>query len=120
MVDTLIGSPRAHYLGSHTLHGPQHFELEVTSGIRRSLLHREISLEQARIHLDELLTAPIEIHDSRGDLAQCLEWANTITIQDALYVALARRLGAPLVTSDGRLARAVRAHQLVEVIDIND
>ena len=38
-----------------------------------------------------------------------------MSVYDGLYVALAERLGAPLVTLDARLARAVRDICTVEV-----
>ncbi|MGH8906669.1 MAG: hypothetical protein ACRD0K_09165 [Egibacteraceae bacterium] len=35
-----------------------------------------------------------------------MDAAHNVTVADALYVVLARRLGAPLVTGDRRLTRA--------------
>ena len=44
-------------------------------------------------------------------------WAlrHNFSAYDAMYVALAEAVGKALVTTDGRLARAVRAHTSVEV-----
>jgi len=39
-------------------------------------------------------------------LAEAWELRHNVTQRDALYVVLARRLGAALWTADGRLARA--------------
>jgi predicted nucleic acid-binding protein len=41
-------------------------------------------------------------------------WRHNITIQDGVYVTLARLLGASLMTTDDRLARA--AKKLVSVL----
>jgi predicted nucleic acid-binding protein len=40
-----------------------------------------------------------------------------VTIQDAAYIALAETLDAPLVTMDGRLARAPGIRAEVEVYE---
>jgi predicted nucleic acid-binding protein len=40
----------------------------------------------------------------------------TLTAYDAVYVALAEVLDAPLVTCDGKIASAPGHHALVEVI----
>ena len=42
---------------------------------------------------------------------------NNVTYYDALYVALAARLGYPLLTADARLARAPGLPCAVELID---
>jgi predicted nucleic acid-binding protein len=46
-------------------------------------------------------------------------WAlrDDLTYYDALYVALAARLGYPLLTADARLARAPGLPSAVELID---
>ncbi|HEX9405892.1 MAG TPA: type II toxin-antitoxin system VapC family toxin [Thermoanaerobaculia bacterium] len=41
---------------------------------------------------------------------------NNFTPYDAVYVALSERLGAPLLTADTRLARAVRLQTSVRVL----
>jgi predicted nucleic acid-binding protein len=45
-----------------------------------------------------------------------LELAENFTAYDAAYVSLAERLRAGFLTTDDRLARAVRAHTSVAVL----
>jgi predicted nucleic acid-binding protein len=48
-------------------------------------------------------------------LARAWNMRRNFTVYDALYVALAEAASAPLLTSDRRLARAVRRHTDVEL-----
>jgi predicted nucleic acid-binding protein len=41
---------------------------------------------------------------------------NKLTVYDAVYVALAEALDAPLLTRDRRLAAAARRHARVELV----
>lgn len=66
--------------------------------------------------LDSYFQLPLERHSHGRLLARVVSlWAN-FAAYDAVYVALAEELGAPLVTLDVRLARAARAHTSLEVI----
>jgi predicted nucleic acid-binding protein len=89
-----------------------------TASALRELQHRgAIHEETAAEGLERLLGAPIERY--AGDelqreataIAKALGWAKTY---DAEYVALARIIGAPLVTIDARLAR--RAGGLARIL----
>lgn len=76
-----------------------------------------ISAELAGLALGRFLDAPVALRRyatlvrDAWEVASELGWAKTY---DAEYVALARKLGCPLVTIDGRLRRA--ASRLAEVL----
>lgn len=48
----------------------------------------------------------------------CAALRDNFSACDAVYVALAEGLAAPLVTADGRLARAVREWAGIEVLEV--
>jgi predicted nucleic acid-binding protein len=54
--------------------------------------------------------------EHRPLVARAWQLRGNLTIYDAMYVALAELLDAPLVTSDGRLAGAPGARCPVEVL----
>jgi len=49
-------------------------------------------------------------------MARIFELRDNFSSYDATYVALAESIGAELLTSDGRLARAVKTHTTVSII----
>ncbi len=58
----------------------------------------------------DALRLPVDIVPVRDDIDGAIELAAklNLTVYDACYAALARRLGARLITADDRLARAAR------------
>ncbi len=52
-----------------------------------------------------------------GPVWSLRDWAR---VADAYYVCLAEALGVPLLTTDLRLARAVRDRDVVEVLDLDE
>lgn len=85
---------------------PSHVDAEVLSALRRLARLEDIDDELVRPALHLLARSPIR----RLPLPPLLEdaWAlrESTALRDALYVTAARRLGATLLTADGRLARA--------------
>lgn len=79
------------------------------------VLHRKRSAaglsdpDFARLWKD-VLRLPVDIVPVRDDIDGALQLASelNLTVYDACYAALARRLGARLITADDRLARAAR------------
>ena len=90
------------------LHAPEHFRIEVISALRRATLRAELSeagAARALLALRHLRTAMCPtglLQDEIWDLRHCL------TAYDAAYLALARRVDAPLVTLDAGLAAVAR------------
>ncbi len=93
-------------LASETLAAPHHMLAEAANILRRALLARDLSNDVASMAHNDLLQLRVELfpYEPLGD--RVWELRGAVTTYDAWYVALAESLDAPLVTLDGRLARA--------------
>jgi predicted nucleic acid-binding protein len=101
------------------LHAPHLIDVEVLSALRRAVVGGAASVERASEAVEDLLDLPIVRypHDALTD--RIWELRANFSAHDAAYVALAEVVvdgGAPLLTADGRLARAVDAHTRVQVL----
>ena len=117
MVDLLAGTPRARVVATRldgtSLHAPAHFDAEVLSALGR--LHRSGALT-ARVvtsRLSRLTSAPIERHALPALVSQAWKLRANLRLVDALYVALADAIDAPLLTTDAALATASSRAELV-------
>jgi predicted nucleic acid-binding protein len=109
-------------LVDHELVAPPNFPSELTSALSAAVFRGEIPESVALVTFDRLEAMEVRVIDGGPahrleafHLARSLGWAKTY---DAEYVALARRLGCALLTTDGRLARGVRG--LVHVVAPTD
>ena len=85
---------------------PELADLEVASVLRRQVSARNIDDRRARLALQDLAALPARRAPSRPLLARCWELRASLTIYDAVYVALAEVMQTTLLTGDVRLARA--------------
>jgi predicted nucleic acid-binding protein len=123
MIDLLLESANAatveHQLRTHEgdLHAPHLVDAEVVSGLRRANASG-VANERAQEMLGDFLDLPMERYPHTLLTPRIWELRHNFTPFDATYVALAEALadGAPLLTSDGHLAKAVRKHTDVEVL----
>lgn len=99
------------------LHVPALCDVEVTAALRRGLLSGTLELERARVAHRDLVDLPLTRHGHQLLLDRLLQLRQNFSAYAAVYVALAERLGATLVTADRRLARAVGSHLDLEVIE---
>jgi predicted nucleic acid-binding protein len=98
-------------------HVPHLFEIEVLSALRRHALVRDLSEKRGSEHLEDLASMRLNRYPHTALLRRMRELGENVTIQDAAYIALAETLDAPLVTMDGRLARAPGIRAEVEVYE---
>ena len=111
VIDFVLGTEGAAYIGERIegieLWAPAHFDAEVLSAFGRMERAGALSAAEADLRLRAALAVPLR-RELLADLALGA-WARraALRLADALYVELASRLGAPLLTTDARLGRAV-------------
>lgn len=116
-VDLLLGNDLgeavASRLAGHEMHVPAHLDAEVLSALGR--LHRDgrLTATQVRSRLDVLVDAPLERHALPLVLIGAWRRRRNLRLVDALYVELAERLDAKLITTDRRLATGTAVAELV-------
>ncbi len=97
---------------------PELIDAEVASVLRRHVRSGALSAERADAALDDLVDHPLTRVRHRLLLARAWELRATVTVYDALYVALAEILGVTLVTADARLSRAPGLRCDVELLSV--
>ena len=110
MVDMLVGSASApnieRRLRGRELHAPAHFDAEVLSAIGRLERAGLMGASDAATRIGLVAEAPLERHPLAPLLGGAWHRRHNLRLVDALYVELADRLGARLVTVDAGLAAA--------------
>lgn len=98
-------------------HAPHLIDAELGSVLRRMSLRGQLAPELATTLLLASPRLVTHRHDHRGSLAAAA-WAlrDNLSFYDALYVALAAALDAPLITADARLASAPHLPCVTEVV----
>lgn len=89
-----------------SVHAPSLLGVEVAAALRGLVLGGHTSAARAELALADLAAADIAIHDPTPLLPRAWQLRANLTPYDAVYVALAEALGATLVTTDARIARA--------------
>ena len=98
------------------LWAPHLVDAEVGHALRRGVRMGEIGADIARDALDDLIAMPLRRVRHRELIPRAWELRENVSFYDALYVSLAEILGEPLITFDGRLARADGIRAEVEVL----
>ncbi|GAB2965619.1 type II toxin-antitoxin system VapC family toxin [Saccharothrix stipae] len=98
-------------LSNSTAAAPVLLDAEAMRVLRRMERREELSSEQAGTAFSFICTAPVERFALRGLVERAWSLRESISTNDSFYVALAERLGVPLVTTDGKLAGS-NGHQV--------
>jgi predicted nucleic acid-binding protein len=88
------------------LYAPEMVRVEATNVLRRLELAKKISTPEANAAHEDLMLLEIELFSFDPFSDRVWELRHTVTSYDAWYVAVAEDLAFPLVTLDGRLAKA--------------
>jgi predicted nucleic acid-binding protein len=89
-----------------SMHAPHLLDIEVTQVLRRYTLAGELSADRAEQGLNDFTGLPLTRYAHSELLSRVWDLRDSLTAYDAIYVALAEALEAPLVTTDRKLARA--------------
>ncbi len=100
----------------HTLHAPHLLDVEVAQVIRRYVANGDIDSGRGRAALADLADFPLHRYPHDFLLPRVWDLRNNLTAYDAVYVALAEALDAPLLTRDRRLAAAAGHVARVELV----
>lgn len=121
LLEVLLRTPAAGALerrlfeADQSLHAPHLLDVEVAQVIRRYEANGEIAAERGRAALVDLADLPLRRYPHDFLLPRVWDLRNNLTAYDAVYVALAEALDAPLLTRDQRLAAAAGHHARVEL-----
>jgi predicted nucleic acid-binding protein len=122
LLEALLRTPAARaveerlFEPQQTLHAPHLLDIEVAQVIRRYAAKGEIDSERGREALADLADFPFRRYPHDFLLPRVWDLRNNLTAYDAVYVALAEALDAPLLTRDQRLAAAAGHHARVELV----
>lgn len=101
---------------AQTLHAPHLLDVEVAQVVRRYAGNGEINAERGRMALADLADLPLHRYPHDFLLHRVWDLRNNFTAYDAMYVALAEALDAPLLTRDKRLAASPGHHARIELV----
>jgi predicted nucleic acid-binding protein len=122
VLDLLLDAPAARALEGRLLspermlHAPHLIDAEVAHALRRLVAAGRIAPELGRHVLTDLVDLPLHRHPHDWLLPRVWELRHNLSAYDAVYIALAEALDAPLVTRDARLASAHGHSAKVEVM----
>lgn len=103
--------------GGDVLNAPHLLDLEVAQVLRRHVLRGGLAASRGEGALRDFHDLRIERYPHHLFLARIWELRRNVTACDAVYLALAEALDAPLLTTDGKLAGVPGHAARVEVFE---
>jgi predicted nucleic acid-binding protein len=117
LVDALlVAGPARARLSAANLQAPELIDAELLSVLWRLVLTGKLLESQALQALSTASRLGLRRHATRILWPRAWELRTNLSAYEALYVALAEQLQAPLLTADARLARAPGLRCSVELI----
>ncbi|MXW95535.1 MAG: type II toxin-antitoxin system VapC family toxin [Acidimicrobiaceae bacterium] len=95
---------------------PDVADVETVAVLRKRLIGQTLTDNQFAAAIDDLASLPFRRYPSLPLLGRAYELRATVTVYDAVYVALAESLGCSLLTADARLARASGPRCKIQVL----
>jgi predicted nucleic acid-binding protein len=122
VVELLLGTAEGSWVAGRianereSLHAPHLLDVEVASALRRYEASRIMTPARAAQALTDFESIEIARYAHDVLLTRIWQLRRNVSAYDAAYVALAEVLDAPLLTGDGKLARAAGHHARMEWI----
>jgi predicted nucleic acid-binding protein len=98
------------------LHAPHLVDVEVVQGLRRLVRTGEVSAGRAEEAIADLADLDLHRHPHLDLVGRAWKLRDNISTYDAMYVALAEAIEAPIVTCDSPLAKAPGHRARIEVV----
>lgn len=108
-------------VGDEELVAPDLLEVEAANALWKKTVRRELSGREAERALGLLLESGLVLRPTRPLLARAMTIARRIAhpVYGCVYLALAERERAPVITADERLASRLRPRKLrVQIVDV--
>jgi predicted nucleic acid-binding protein len=106
LADDQRGDAAAARMRGASLVAPELIDYEILNSLRRRRAAGQLSDGAGRTAVDVWRSIPLELWSVRPLVDRLWALTGALSAYDAAYVALAERLGAPLLTADRRLANA--------------
>ena len=122
LLELLLGTKRGRFVAGRVadpalgLHVPHLVDVEIAQALRRYVRQGELQPEEAFSALQDLRALDLERHAHEPLLDRVWALRANLTAYDAVYLALAEALDAPLLTCDARLARAPGVGSRTELV----
>jgi predicted nucleic acid-binding protein len=98
------------------LHAPHLIDVEVVQALRRLVRTGDLNADRAEEAIDDLSLLALRRHPHVDLIGRAWDVRDNLTAYDAMYVALAEAIDAPLVTCDVSLGAAPGHAAEIEVV----
>jgi len=116
VLGTPIGQDVRDRLGADPPQAPHLIDAEVTQVLRRFVFAGTLTADRGREALDDFTALRVFRYPHGPLLHRVWELRDNSTAYDAMYLALAEALDAPLLTTDARLATVPAHRAVVEIL----
>jgi predicted nucleic acid-binding protein len=99
------------------LHAPHLLDVEIVQALRRLVRTGEVSAGRAAEAIADLADLDLHRHSHLDLLGRAWTLRDNLTAYDAVYVALAEAIAAPIVTCENPLAKSPRHRLRMELIE---